>query len=117
MKRLEKQNLKALIRNELKLYREAFAGKQYDQAFKHLERIHIVSQPFPVQHTWIHLRMLRFAFVTFRPVEILVQLVYALFSGKFSMLCIFPAGNTGGADALLKGRMKIPEDLEKEMNN
>jgi hypothetical protein len=63
----------------------------------------------------IHLRMLSFAIRTFRPFEIFVQLIYSLFSFKFSLLNIFPPGNTGGADAITKGAMKIPKDLQEEM--
>ncbi len=115
MKQLTKQNLKELIQTELNLYRQAFAKNKYDLAFSHLERVHIVSQPFPWQHTVIHFRMLTFAIRTFRPLEILVQFFYTLFSGKFSMLNIFPSGNTGGASALLKGKMAIPADIKSEM--
>jgi hypothetical protein len=112
MKQLDKQNLKIFIINELELYKSAFKQKNYNIAFGHLERVHIVSQPFPIEHTLVHLRMLRFALLTFRPFEILVQLLYSLFSFKFSMLNIFPQGNTGGASAIKKGQMKIPADIQ-----
>lgn len=107
------QHIKKFIKTELKLYQTEFAQKNYGLAFKHLERIHIVSQPFPMEHTITHLRMLRFAFLTFRPFEILVQTLYSLFSFKFSLLRIFPEGNTGGANAIKKGRMNIPADIQK----
>jgi hypothetical protein len=116
MKQLDKQNIKDLIKIELGLYKTAFAQKNYDHAFRHLERIHIVSQPFPIEHTLIHLRMLQFAILTFRPFEILVQTLYSMFSFKFSLLNIFPQGNTGGANAILKGRMQIPDDIQIEIN-
>lgn len=115
MKRLDKQNIKDLIKNELGLYKTEFGCKNYDLAFGHLERIHIVSQPFPIEHTLIHLRMLRFAILTLRPFEILIQTLYSLFSFKFSMLSIFPQGNTGGANAITKGKMKIPADIKSLM--
>jgi hypothetical protein len=115
MKRPDKQNLNLLIESELKSYKLEFANRNFNLAFRHLERIHIVSQPFPIEHTLIHLRMLSFAIRTFRPFEIFVQLIYSLFSFKFSLLNIFPPGNTGGADAITKGAMKIPKDLQEEM--
>ncbi len=115
MKLLDKKNLKELIQRELDLCRQAFAKNEYDLVFSHLERVHIISQPFPIEHTVIHFRMLTFAIKTLRPLEILVQFFYTLFSGKFSMLNIFPPGNTGGASALTKGRMAIPKDIENEM--
>jgi Protein of unknown function (DUF3703) len=112
MKKLDKQNLKLLISSELDSYRKEFDKHNYDLAFRHLERIHIVSQPFPIEHTRTHLRMLSFAIRTFRPFEIIVQFVYSLFSFKFSLLNIFPQGNTGGANAISKGAMPIPDDLQ-----
>jgi hypothetical protein len=60
-----------------------------------------------------HLRMLHFAIITFRPLEILVQTIYSLFSFKFSMFNVFPQGNTGGANAIIKGQMTIPSELKK----
>ncbi len=113
MKQLYKQNIKNLIKTELTLYKTEFAKKNYDLAFKHLERIHIVSQPFPMEHTLTHLRMLKFAILTCRPFEILVQTLYSLFSFTFSLLNIFPQGNTGGASAIKKGRMEIPTDIQQ----
>lgn len=112
MKQLDKQKLRDFIKSELILYKKEFEHKNYDGAFERLERVHIVSQPFPIEHTLIHLRMLKFAVLSFRPVEILVQLLYSLFSFKFSMLNIFPQGNTGGANAIKKGKMEIPLDIQ-----
>jgi hypothetical protein len=115
MKRLEKQNLRDIIKNELKLYSLEFEKRNFDLAFKHLERVHIISQPFPWRHTYIHLKMLQFAILTFRPLEIIVQILYSLFSAKFTILGIYPEGNTGGAGAIFKGKMTLPEDLRNEI--
>jgi Protein of unknown function (DUF3703) len=112
MKRLNKQNLKNFILTELKLYKAAYGQKKYKLAFQHLERIHIVSQPYPFEHTLTHVRMLKFAILRFKPFEIIVQTLYSLFSFKFSLLNIFPQGNTGGANAIKKGRMHLPLDLK-----
>lgn len=111
------QHLKYIISVELGKYKSSYSNKNYKLAFQHLERIHIISQPFPLAHTLIHLRMLKFAMLRFKPIEILVQFMYSLFSAKFSLLHIFPLGNTGGANALKKGRMEIPEDLLSIINS
>ena len=116
MKQLDKQNLKDIIKTELGLYKTEFDNKNFDLAFGHLERVHIISQPFPWRHTFIHLKMLQFAILTFRPTEIIVQFLYSLFSAKFSTFGIFPKGNTGGANAIFKGQMEIPKDLQMELN-
>ena len=117
MKRLDKKILKDFIQTELGFYKNEFERKNYDLAFGHLERVHIVSQPFPLEHTLTHLRMLKFAIITIRPVEFIVQILYSFFSFKFSMLDIFPQGNTGGANAILKGQMTLPTDIQKILNN
>jgi hypothetical protein len=111
MKKLDTQNLKLLIRSEHDSYRKEFDKQNYDLAFRHLERIHIVSQPLPSEHAITHLRMLFFAIRTFRLFEIIIQFVYSLSSFIFSLLNIFPRGNTGGANAITKAAMPIPDDL------
>jgi hypothetical protein len=108
---MKNKDLKQFIQNETVLYDLAFVEKDFKKAFNHLERIHIVSQSFPIAHTKIHLRMLKFAILTSRPLEIMIQFLYSLFSAKFSILNIFPKGNTGGVNAIFKGKMPIPEDL------
>jgi Protein of unknown function (DUF3703) len=112
MKKLINEKVKKFIEVELNLFATAYKLKDYNQAFSHLQRVHIVSQPYPIEHTLIHLRMLQFALVTYRPIEILVQIVYSMFSFKFSMLNIFPKGNTGGVNAVTKGRMEVSSDIE-----
>jgi hypothetical protein len=113
---MKNQEVKQFIDNEQIKYDLAFAKKDFQKAFQHLERIHILSQSFPIAHTLIHLRMLKFAIATSRPLEIIIQFLYSLFSAKFSMLNIFPKGNTGGVNAIFKGKMSIPEDLNHLVN-
>lgn len=105
-------NIKQFIVSEKQLYNEAFSSKDYHKAFSHLERIHIVSQPYATAHTISHLQMLKFAILTFRPFEILVQIIYTLFGGVLSLIGLVPNGNTGGANAISKGQMEIPDDIQ-----
>ncbi|MBL7764733.1 MAG: DUF3703 domain-containing protein [Chitinophagaceae bacterium] len=104
--------IKNFIALEQQQYDEAFSNKNYEKAFSHLERIHIVSQPFAIAHTISHLRMLKFAILTFRPFEILVQIIYTLLGGLLSLIGLVPLGNTGGANAISKGNMEIPNDIQ-----
>ncbi len=115
MKKLRHENLKRLIQLEFKNYNADLEVKQFDQAFKRLERIHILSQPFPYEHTIVHFKMLTLAVRTFRPFEIFIQFLFTVFSGKFSLMNIFPQGNSGRAKDILKGQMEIPPDLRGEM--
>lgn len=113
---MKNKTLKQFIQNEMVLYDLAFAEKDFKKSFQHLERIHIVSQSLPMAHIKIHLRMLKFAILTSNPLEIMIQFLYSIFSAKFSILNIFPKGNTGGANAIFKGKMSIPEDLKIILN-
>lgn len=56
--------------------------------------------------------MLKFAILTFRPFEILVQIIYTLLGGLLSLIGLVPLGNTGGANAISKGNMEIPNDIQ-----
>lgn len=105
--------IKQFIEQELKLYHQSFSNKDFEKAFSNLERIHIVSQPFVIPHTVSHLYMLRFALQTLRPKEIIVQVFYTLLGGILSFIGLVPIGNTGGANAISKGKMEVPEDLKQ----
>jgi Protein of unknown function (DUF3703) len=102
---------------ELEQYIIANGNKKCNSAFKHLMRIHNVSQPYTIKHTIIHIRILKFAFIALEPLEIIIQILHSLFSFKFLLQNIFPQGNTGGASGILKGKMTIPMDLKKLCEN
>ncbi len=106
-----------MIAKELKAYQKERNIGNTNAAFQNLERIHILSQPYPMAHTIIHLRMLALAIKSFKSFEIVVQFFYSMFSFKFSLFNIFPFGNTGRANAILKGKMPIPHDLLISIDN
>jgi hypothetical protein len=105
-------HISIFIESELKLYNEAIEIKNFTKAFSHLERIHVISQSHPREHTMTHFRMLRFAVLTFSPLEILIQTLYSAVSYIATVLKLYPDGNTGGASAITKGKMEIPEDIQ-----
>ena len=82
-------------------------------AWRHLERAHIISQAWCKQHTYTHWRMLRFGFKIKNWKEVLGQLPRLLFGGIKSFVGIIPVGNTGGSNVPPLRVMEIPEDLEK----
>ena len=45
---------------ELKLAKVEFAAKHFQQSWHHLERAHILGQPYPIEHTAVHWKMLGF---------------------------------------------------------
>ena len=77
----------------------------------HLERAHILSQPFALPHVRTHLAMLGFG-VRHRDVrEVRGQLVRLLVAGPGSAFGRYPLGNTGSADVSAVQPMEIPADL------
>jgi hypothetical protein len=81
------------------------------EAWNHLERAHILSQPMAARHVRTHLAMLRFAVRSRRPHEVAGQLFRTLVAAPGSWSGRYPLGNTGGADVSAFAAMEIPDDL------
>lgn len=75
------------------------------------ERAHILSQPWPLPHTYAHAVMLRRALREHDRVETVGQLVRLLVAGPGSALGRYPEGNTGRARVKLTQPMPVPTDL------
>lgn len=81
-------------------------------AWRHLERAHIVAQPFAIAHVGSHVAMLRQAVRDRDAVEVAGQIVRVLVAGPPSLLGRYPIGNTGRARVPLRARLSVPADLE-----
>lgn len=77
----------------------------------HLERAHILSQPYPWPHTCNHLAMLGLALRQRDRHEALGQVVRILLAAPGSALGRYPEGNTGRTAAGLMTPMTVPDDL------
>jgi TRAP-type mannitol/chloroaromatic compound transport system permease small subunit len=115
--KLKSKELKLQMFKEYKNYYSANSIKDFDLAWQYLQRIHILSQPYAIEHTKIHFIMFWFAIRNSKWLDIPVQLLYSLFSAKFSILNIFPQGNTGTANDIFKGKMEVPADLQTLIKN
>ncbi len=91
--------------------REARAAGDHGEAWRLLERIHILSQPWPWPHLRSHLDMLRLAGRDRDRYEIAGQIVRLVVAGPGSATGRYPLGNTGRADVPATQPMPIPEDL------
>lgn len=111
------KSLKRHYRNELEAYREALGKNHLQQAWLHLERSHIIGQPYPFQHSEVHWLMLKFGFRIKSMKEIFGQIPRLLVGGVKSFVGITPVGNTGGANVPPLRSMKIPEDLQEIITN
>jgi hypothetical protein len=103
--------LNPFYREELLLAKNEFDKKQYQQSWLHLERAHILGQPYPAAHTAVHWKMLKFGINVKSGKEICGQIPRLLVGGVKSFVGKIPVGNTGGANVPPLKPMEIPEDL------
>ena len=54
------EGLRTHYKEELMKYREEFAKGNLSIAWRHLERAHILGQPWPREHNHVHWLMLKF---------------------------------------------------------
>lgn len=82
-----------------------------DEAWRLLERTHILSQPWVWPHVRSHLDMLRLAVRARDRREIMGQVVRTLVAGPGSATRRYPLGNTGRAGVPATRPMPLPDDL------
>ncbi len=102
--------LRAAYLSELEATDAALAGGDFDAAFRHLERAHILSQRFTLQHVHVHWRMFRLGMAVRDGREIGGQLTRMIAAALFSRIWI-PEGNTGRANVSALRPMPVPDDL------
>jgi hypothetical protein len=85
-------------------------------AWHHLERAHILSQPSAWLHTRVHFAMLMLAVRTTDLGEIVGQALRLAVAGVGSAMGRYPVGNTGRANVSLTKPMPIPEDLARALS-
>jgi hypothetical protein len=91
--------------------RAARARGDIDEAWRLLERTHILSQPWAWAHVRSHLDMLGLAARVRDRREIVGQIVRTFVAGPGSATGRYPLGNTGRATVPATRPMAIPEDL------
>jgi len=107
------QVVKAHYCRELDLYKTEFKRRNLTQAWRHLERAHILAQAWPREHVYAHWRMLRFGVFIKSPREVIGQIPRLLVGGVKSFVGKIPVGNTGGANVPPLRQMDIPEELDR----
>ena len=104
-------SLKPFYWQELAAAHKEFAEKNYRLSWRHLERAHILGQPYPLEHTAVHWKMFLFGIKLKNWKEVVGQIPRLLVGGVKSFVGHIPVGNTGGADVPPLKPMEIPEDL------
>jgi hypothetical protein len=103
-------NLRVAYETELSAARRARAEGNYERAFHHLGRAHILSQRFTWRHVQVHWRMLSLGIARGDWHEVFGQLSRVVAAGLFSRIWV-PAGNTGRANVSALKPMPMPDDL------
>lgn len=101
----------AAYRAEAAKAEAAFGQGRLDEAFRLLERAHVLGQPWPGPHNWTHWMMLRIAVRRRDFREIRGQVIRLAAGGILSVTDCLPIGNTGGANVPARMPMPIPSDL------
>lgn len=102
---------RAAFAAEARRARQAFGERRYDIAMDHLERAHVLGQPWAGPHTWSHWMMLRVGVAQRDWTEIRGQALRLALGGVLSWLRLLPRGNTGRARVPALKTMAPPQDL------
>jgi tryptophan 2,3-dioxygenase len=89
---------------------EALKRDDFDAAFRHLERAHVLAQRMTGRHTFIHWRMLVTGLQRGDLREVVGQAPRIVASILFSRLWV-PRGNSGRARVSALAPMPVPDDL------
>jgi hypothetical protein len=104
-------SLKPYFQMELTEAENTFTKRHFQQSWRHLERAHILGQPYPIEHSYVHWKMLLFGIKIKNAKEVIGQIPRLLVGGVKSFVGNIPLGNTGGANVPPLQPMEIPEDL------
>jgi hypothetical protein len=86
-----------------------------EEAFRHLERAHVLGQRHVVPHTRVHWRMLAIAWRRRDLPASWGQAVRVVLGALGSAVGRVPIGNTGGTNVSMFARMPIDPELEELM--
>ena len=110
------EKLKNAFNHEISSAKGFIASKEYDQAFYHLERAHVLGQKFVSAHTLSHCYMLKVGLIRNDYKEVLGQIFRIVAGILGSTVGIVPSGNTGGSNVSAFKKMEIPHDLKRVMS-
>ncbi|RHX78031.1 DUF3703 domain-containing protein [Leptospira yasudae] len=98
---------------EIESYRSHLRAGRNAEAWRFLERAHLIGQYYPVPHTGSHGRMLLFAVRQRDGKEFLGQLLRFAGGWLGSLFNRIPVGNPGGSNVPIFASFPIPEDLRE----
>lgn len=105
------REIRTALTDELAASQTAFDQRDPDSGWRHLERAHVLSQPWAMPHIRVHGVMLRRGFTTGDVREVFGQLVRIVVAGPGSLLRRYPVGNSGRARVSAMKPMPLAADL------
>jgi hypothetical protein len=99
------------VTQEIKQAQLLCAAGQRDQAFRHLERAHILGQSSTVQHVRTHWHMFLWGIGSRSLRETLGQVVRMIGAATKTAFGLVPTGNTGGSNVHPFKSLPVPQDL------
>ncbi|MBK8332856.1 MAG: DUF3703 domain-containing protein [Acidimicrobiaceae bacterium] len=103
--------IQTALTDELAASQAAFDQRDAESGWLHLERAHVLSQPWAMPHIRVHSVMLRQGFKFRDRTEVAGQLVRIIVAGPGSLLGRYPEGNSGRARVSAMKPMPLEEDL------
>ena len=107
--------IKTAYSNEMILAKRAYDSAQLEDAFRHLERAHILGQRYFSPHLTTHWWMLKVAIRRTDGNEIRGQIIRMIAVVPGFLFYWVPTGNTGGANVSALKPMPIPQDLAQTL--
>ncbi|REG94366.1 DUF3703 domain-containing protein [Algoriphagus antarcticus] len=105
-------SLQPFYHEELTQYRSNYQSGDLLQAWRHLERAHIIGQRYPAAHSFVHWKMLQFGIRIKNTKEIIGQVPRLLVGGLKSFVGKVPLGNPGGSNVPALRKVAIAEDIQ-----
>lgn len=106
-----KKALKLAFESEMTAARERYRQGELSQAFRHLERAHVLGQHYVLPHVRSHWAMLKIGLKRRSPAEAWGQAVRIILGALGTMAGVVPVGNTGGTDLNMFARRPIDPDI------
>ena len=103
--------IRPYVTQEIQQAQLRWAAGQQDQAFRHLERAHVLGQSSTVQHVRTHWHMFIWGIRSKSFRETLGQVVRMAGAATKTAVGLVPSGNTGGSNASPFKSLAIPQDL------
>ncbi|HEU4496618.1 MAG TPA: DUF3703 domain-containing protein [Flavobacterium sp.] len=109
--------LKVYYQKELNDFKYNFQNGNLQVSWNHLERAHVIGQAYPLEHSYVHWKMLQFGFKIKNGREVLGQIPRLLVGGIKSFVGHIPVGNTGGSNIPPLKSLPIKDDILEIFEN